>query len=348
MPGNLPSCLPQNWNVANNAYSRTIARRLAFFDGSACFQGFSVRDAWLMMAAWVGLATLAPVLVRLRRGLCGTALVHAWTATLLTWIVLMGVALVTLMPFPLRPWANCLWYLAAVVALIPPIAALGARRPINRTWTWFVLAPLVAVFSWPIMPAVWSGAESPAAFDLEMPVVVGFVLVSIMGAGNYLGLSHSISAVLWIAGLWLMVLPLCPTTAGWMTDPWPARAWATLCLVAAGWIADRQVARRRRAVNAGRLPLDRVWGDFRELFGIVWARRIMERFNDDARRHGLQLRLGLYGLEDAAGSRVDDRVDAASLVAAETSLRWLLQKFVDPDWIDRRVRVDAPANGERG
>jgi hypothetical protein len=348
MPGNLPSRRPQDWNVANNAYSRIIAQRLAFFDGSAYFQGFSVRDDWLMMGAWAGLATLAPVLVRLRHGLRGTALAHAWTATLLTWIALMGVVIVTIIPPSLRPWANCLWYLAAVVALMPPIAALGARRPINRAWTWFVLAPLFGVFAWPIMPVVWPGGVNPGAFDLETPVVVGFVLVSIMGAGNYLGLSHSVSAVLWIAGLWLIVLPLCPTTAGWMTDPWPARIWAMLCLVGAGWLADRQVAGRRRALDVGRLPLDRVWGDFRELFGIVWARRIMERFNDDARRHDSLLRLGLHGLENAGGSRVDAGVDAASLAAAETSLRWLLQKFVDADWIDRRMQVDSPANGERG
>jgi hypothetical protein len=133
-----------------------------------------------------------------------------------------------------------------------------------------------------------------------------------------------------------------------MTDPWPARIWAMLCLVGAGWLADRQVAGRRRALDVGRLPLDRVWGDFRELFGIVWARRIMERFNDDARRHDSLLRLGLHGLENAGGSRVDAGVDAASLAAAETSLRWLLQKFVDADWIDRRMQVDSPANGERG
>ena len=41
--------------------------------------------------------------------------------------------------------------------------------------------PLVLVFAWPVMPAVWRGAGKPAAFDLETPVVIGFLLVSIMG-----------------------------------------------------------------------------------------------------------------------------------------------------------------------
>ena len=32
MPGNLRSCLTQDWNVANNAYSRTTARTIAARD----------------------------------------------------------------------------------------------------------------------------------------------------------------------------------------------------------------------------------------------------------------------------------------------------------------------------
>jgi len=78
------------------------------------------------------------------------------------------------------------------------------------------------------------------------------------------------------------------------------------------------------------------------LFGIVWAKRIQERFNDDARRRGLKLRLGFQGLENltgpkSSGMKSDDGFDPESLSAAESSLRWLLQKFVDPGWIDQRL-----------
>ncbi|MBI3861471.1 MAG: hypothetical protein HY290_06205 [Planctomycetia bacterium] len=298
-------------------------------------------DDWLMISACMGVASLLPVLLRLRAGLRGTALAHAWPAMFLAWTVWTVVSIVALVPSSLRSWAGCLWYLAAVVALIPPVAALGARRPINRAWTWFVLVPLVLVFAWPVMPAVWRGMNNPAAFDLETPVVVGFLLVSLMGAGNYLGLAHTVSALLWIAGLWLVVLPLCPSTSRWAADAPTGRALGTLCLVAAGWIADRQAA-RRCASNDGRAGLDRAWDDFRELFGIVWARRIMERFNSDAQRQPTPLHLALHGLEDASGCRPDSQADAASIEAAETSLRWLLQKFVDPEWIDRRTRRQVP------
>lgn len=337
MPGNRRSCLTQDWNVANNAYSTTVGRNSGGLDGSAYFQGFSVHAAWLMIAACAGLCSLVPVLVRMRSGVRGTSLLPAWRAALLTWAVWTVVAVVTIaMPVP-AAGIDCLWYLAAVTGLIPPIATLGARRPIHRVWTWFVLVPLVMVFSWPVMPSVWRGAGHLAAFDLETPLIVGFLLVSVMGAGNYIGLSHTVSAVLWIAGLWLVVLPLCPATSSGMPQALTARAGACFCLVAAGWIADRQVARRERVSDIGRRPLDHVWDDFRELFGIVWSRRIMERFNDEARRNGAPLRLGLHGLETAAGEQPEVNPDAASLATAESSLRWLLQKFVDPGWIERRI-----------
>lgn len=296
-----------------------------------------MNNAWSQFAACAGIASLLPVVARLRTGLAGTALLSAWPPLAIAWLVWLVIAVVTLPPSPLRPWADSLWFLAAITALVPPIAVLGARRPTSRVWTWFVLVPLVLVFAWPVLPVLVSGA-GPAAFNLEAPVVVGFALVLIMGAGNYLGLAHTISASLWMAGLALVVLPLCPATNGPLLDVWSGRAGGTCCLAAAGWIADRQAARRRLA-NDSRLPFNRAWSDFRELFGIVWSKRIQERFNEEARGKGLTLRLGFEGLEDASGGRSSDSFDAASLAAAEASLRWHLQKFVDPEWIDQRLTV---------
>ena len=302
-----------------------------------------MNNAWTLIAACAGLASLLPVLARLRVGLGGTALVSAWSPLVAAWLVWLVVAIVTLPQFPLRRWADSLWFLAAVIALVPPIAVLGARRPTSRVWTWFVLVPLVLVFAWPVVPDLWSGAR-PSTFSLEAPVVVGYMLVLVMGAGNYLGLAHTVSAMLWMAGLLLIVLPLCPATQGLVPDAWSGRAWGTGCLAAAGWIADWQAARRYSANNS-RSPFDRAWSDFRELFGIVWAKRIQERFNDDARSRGLSLRLGFLGLEEAPGGHSSTGFDAPSLAAAESSLRWLLQKFVDAEWLEKRL---VPIQDDRG
>jgi hypothetical protein len=293
-----------------------------------------VHNAWPDLVASAGIAGLLPVLRRLRRGFRGTALEPAWPWVGVVWLTWMIVPVVTIETSPLSGWAGVLWYFAAVLALAPPIAVLGARRPTLRVWTWFVLAPLVLVFTWPLLPLLHGGGE-PSAFSLEAPVLVGYALVLAMGAGNYLGLRFSLSALLWMAGLLLVVLPLCPATAGWAPGVQSGRMCGSLCLAAAGWIADRQVAARdsRRSGPS----FDRVWGDFRDLFGIVWARRVQERFNDEACRKGLPIRLGIHGLQCVGGDVPAGGFDEPSLAAAEASLRWLLQKFVDPDWIEARL-----------
>jgi hypothetical protein len=285
------------------------------------------------------MVSLLPVLGRLKRGLGHTAAdsIRPWVGLVwLSWMVNLALAA---MPHSIicqnRTVADIQWYLAAVLALTPPIAILGARRPTSRVWTWFVVIPLVFVFSWPVVAAL-RPLHNAGAFTLEEPIVVGYVLVLVMGAGNYIGLRFSLSAFLWIAGNLLIVLPLCPATAGWAPASPTGPDCGALCLIAAGWLADRQVARRNS--RRVRLPLDGVWSDFRDLFGIVWARRVQERFNEEARRSGAAARLGMHGLEDAAGNPFAGDVEPTALAAAETSLRWLLQKFVEPAWIDARLK----------
>jgi hypothetical protein len=216
------------------------------------------------------------------------------------------------------------------------VAVLGARRPTARVWTAFVLIPLVLIFIWPVFAGLRS-ARGPVAFTLEAPLLVGFVLVIVMGAGNYLGPRFWPAALLWIVGLLLVVLPLCPATSAWVFAAGTGRAAGTLCLVASAWLADRRAAGANARADASGAPLDRVWRDFRDLFGIVWARRIQERFNEEARRQKLPLRLGTDGLGDAIGSAPRAAFDRQSLTAAEDSLFWLLQKFVDREWIDQRL-----------
>lgn len=290
---------------------------------------------WPILAAGAGIAGMLPVLNRLRSGFHGTALESAGRWGGAVWLLWVIVPVVTIEASPLSPWANVLWYFASVLALTPPIAVLGARRPTCRAWNWFVLMPLLLVFTWPLL-AVIQGPVGPAAFSLEAPVVVGYALVLLMGAGNYLGLRFSLSALLWMAGLLLVLLPLCPAIAGWVPGAQTGRVCGCFCLVAAGWIADRQVA--TSGTNRSGPSLNRVWEDFRDLFGIVWARRVQERFNEEARRKGLPVRLGILGLEGSAGDAPAAALDEPSLSAAEASLRWLLQKFVDPGWIDARLQ----------
>jgi hypothetical protein len=298
----------------------------------------------LVFAACAGIASLAPVLARWRRGVHGTALESAWRWSALAWTAWLLTSITEVLSPLSQTTQDVFWYLTAILSLTPPISVLGARRPVSRVWTWFVLLPLVLVFTWPVL-AVLAQGPTGSAFTLEEPMLVAYALVLVMGAGNYFGLCWSVPAVLWMAGLLFIVLPLCPATTGWLAETQTARLCGTLLVVAAGWIADRVATKRARPAGDSQLPIDRVWQDFRDLFGIVWARRIQERFNDMAREKGVKVRLGIHGVEGASEMQPGVNFDPETLAAAESIMQWLLQKFVDPEWIRLRFCTASPHNG---
>ena len=76
-----------------------------------------------------------------------------------------------------------------------------------------------------------------------------------------------------------------------------------------------------------------VWSDFRNSFGVVWSRRIMERFNQQAAEGRWEVRLETEGFVWGADPDGVSRESAE----AERFLRWLLRRFVDDEWIDVRM-----------
>jgi hypothetical protein len=300
-------------------------------------------ERWLTMLAELAWLSLPPLFPRLRRTLCGTSLSGLWRGLALLWIFWGAAATAGLWIGTPAGAIDLLWYFVAIALLLPPVAVLGARRPIHRVWPWFVLLPLVLIFAWPALSTCATG-KLPTIWNIEEPVLVGYCVVLVMGTGNYLGLRHTGSALLWMAGALLLAGPLCPATAGWFPAATSSRAWATLCLAGAAWLAARKVRTPRSAEPAHRLhALDAVWVDFQNIFGIVWARRLQDRFNEGMKHNRLPVRLGTHGLErhDEAGGLTRE-LSAAEVDSADTALRWLLQKFVDPGWIDARIGRSAP------
>lgn len=294
--------------------------------------------------------SLPVVLWRLRLGLRETSLSGLWKWGTLCWVA-AGAAGLTLVGLELPAGlTDIFWYFVAVLMLLPPIAVLGARRPINRVWPWFILWPLVLVFSWPALSGLFSGGTN-TAWSVEEPVCAGYCLVVVMGAGNYVWHRHAVSAFLWIGALLLLVGSLCPTTAAWLPAKPDSRVWAMLLVSASGWLVVVRAGRREspseQSLHAAELSpsarrasasFDKVWLDFGETFGVVWSRRVQERFNDEMHRLKLPVRLshdGMKGSSDQADSPGGIAPGDASKACA--TLRWLLQKFVDPAWIDARL-----------
>ena len=119
--------------------------------------------------------------------------------------------------------------------------------------------------------------------------------------------------------------------------------WSSWALAVAAWSARRGAGR----AAGGPHRLERLWFWFRDLWGVVWALRILERFNRTAELKGWPVRLGWFGLEPAgapAGAAArSGRPRSRIPPEAEAAFRGLIRRFAQPERLDevlgrRRVR----------
>jgi hypothetical protein len=288
--------------------------------------------AWLMVAA-VG-TTCLPIGLRARTAVRLTTLVSAWRWCAGAWFAWISAAVANAGGNRISHGVrDQLWYAAAVLLLCPTISILGARRPGSRWWSGFIVAPLLCVMGWPAADA-WRSGVPTESLVLDAPVLIGYAFVLVMGLGNYFGTRFTLPALLIaVAGL-LSVSSFLADRSGWLPTPDRSRMLACCGLIVATWWAA--IIARRRHVSPP--PLERIWFEFRDTFGIVWARRVQERFNETAHHSGWTARLSPFGFVTDNGQPLDwSRIDANSVEEMQIWLRWLLRRFVDPEWIDRRL-----------
>ncbi len=279
----------------------------------------------LVFVAWQSL--------QLRLGVRGTTLTTAASWGLSVAAIWGAAWSLSAFGFADRPFVHDqLWYWTAVVSLVPPIAVLGAKRPGSEAWNFFVLVPLVLVLGWPAL-TVWIAA-GPGALRVETPVLIGFVLVLVMGCGNYIATRLAFPALLYALSVVLVLAPCSTVSAGQGVSPETYRLAGTGCLLLAVG-GGRWILRRPSLAANG--P-NRVWNDFREMFGIVWMKRAMDRINEEfAEREQWPARLGTDGLEWSGTPTEEQRQHTEARFAY--ALYWLLRRFVDPEWIDRRLET---------
>ena len=285
-----------------------------------------------LVLATLGIAGCIFRLWQARRRVTGTTLMTAWqwaAAGMLLWA--SAWCLTILFPWVERAASDQIWYGVSLVMLCPPMAVLGAKRPAARVWGWFILSPMLLVLGWPALLA-WRGGAGPQRLLLPEPALVAYGLVCLMGIGNYLGTRFAPQAALFGVALFWLIAPLSGSRIEWFASPDLCRMWGTLCLTAAVWSAGLS---RRRAVSE-RPPLDRMWIDFRNLYGVVWARRTQDRFNAAASQTNLAVRLEQDGFRLAAGTTAE--AQAETWLTAEKTFRWLLRRFVDAEWMEERVK----------
>lgn len=239
--------------------------------------------------------------------------------------------------------SSALSYFAAVMLLTPLIAILGARRPGVRAWPWFVVLPLVLVLQWPSVSQLMSG-RSDLAVEVPTPTAIGFLLVLVMGAGNYFGTLNTLAAVLGGTGIVVMLA----RSANWF-DPathWPEPLAATLFLLAAVRVRRRFRPSAKAALQPEVHDANRLWIDFRDLFGIVWARRVVDRVNQFAQRESWDNQLTLDGfVAKSASPNVTAPLAVEVPDRAVEVLCWVLRRFVDPPFVHRylpNLRTEQP------
>lgn len=274
------------------------------------------------------LFALAAVRPRVR----GTSLRGAWWCgvTALSGVALCAVSELTASEPSHVLRLSSLRFFSGTVMLTPGIAVLGARRPGNSAWPWFVLLPLVLVLNWSVLSQQFSGRQD-LPVEVPTPVVIGFLLVAVMGFGNYFGTLFTTESLLFAAGSFFWILPATEWCA-WESG-WPVLTAAILFVTASVLLRLRGHPLRHEDLSYSR-SLNTMWLEFRDIFGIVWAKRVADRVNQFASREKWNVRLSPDGFE---GSATPGR-DSGSIVVPERAgqvLTWLLRRFVDDEFAQR-------------
>lgn len=286
----------------------------------------AVLIANLLIALWV----VARSLRTLRQTTLPTA---AWCAVGGLTIAVVAQSIEFAYPAQLNGWVDLGWYFAAVVLLCPGIAVLGARRPGASAWAFFVLLPLVLVLMWPAA-ASFQMARPAAPIELEVPALVGFGIVLIMSGGNYFGTRYTMSTFYYAVAIVLLIVPMSVAAPDFFPERSTARSMASLGFL----LAIAETNRRSKAAPNDEISrFDVLWFDFMDSFGMVWAKRVMDRVNESARHEKWAMQLELHGFVPVAETptaeellRTEERI--------EHTFRWLLKRFVNPEWIDARLK----------
>jgi hypothetical protein len=224
-----------------------------------------------------------------------------------------------------RPVAGHLAYLCTLTALAGLISVFNARSPGAGAWA-VLNALLVVVFLIPWLETLGLGRDHSglARLRLAAPWSIFYALLVAAGVTNYLPTRFG-PAAFWLAiGFTSEGAGLVSSVdqTAWRAMLWPVGPWTIAGAAAA---AESRARTRPSAAN----DLDRTWLWFRDAWGVVWAIRVMERFNRSAEANGWPLRLTWTGAVPAGPT---GEPPASEEVTA--TLKGLLRRFADGSRLD--------------
>jgi hypothetical protein len=214
--------------------------------------------------------------------------------------------------------------------LAASISVLNARRPGAGAWTVLMnLLVLVMLIPWLEAYGLAGNANPLRRLRLSAPWNWFFVVLVITGITNYVPTRYGPAAVVLAAAFGAEYLGL--VGSGWSRAT-QARLWSTASWFFAVGICAAEVRGSRKSV--GESASSRVWFWFRDHWGVVWALRVQERFNESARAQSWPVRLSWHGIVPVEG-----REDEALPELTEATLFSLLRRFASPE----RIAAEAGA-----
>jgi hypothetical protein len=233
-----------------------------------------------------------------------------------------------------QPISGHLSYLTTMAAIAMLISVLGARKPGGGAWA-ILMSLLLLVFLIPWMegPGLGRGLIGIDRLRLEQPWRIFYGLLVVTGVTNYLPTRYRLAAVALGLGFFAEYRGLTSPSR----DPRTlATLWATspFFLASAFLLADFAAP---AALNPPS-PLEATWFWFRDHWGVVWALRVLERFNASARAQGWPILLTWHGLEPTAIADPDPGVPEA----AEATFKSLLRRFAESGRIDELAGLREP------
>ncbi|MDA1231772.1 MAG: hypothetical protein O2856_13440 [Planctomycetota bacterium] len=295
------------------------------------------------VAAAIGAVWMA---VRIRSMLAAWTVHQAWT-----WMIAALFALLfhTIVGLPqLRSSVavtSATAYFSATMLLAPLVTILGARRPGISAWHWFVVLPMVVVMQWPAMSQLL-GSHWRAPIELNAPVIMGIAVVLVMSAGTLLATRSATFALLYSAGI--VVLLISATSATWGKTP--ATPFAAILILISMWIVRRSLCRQLQSVHnaaSTALKAQAVQELFSNFYGYSWTRRVQDRINQFAPREHWTVRLEASGFLRVLNNSGDSPTDAELQKPIEAFI-WVMARFGDEielrQWLTRPQNVAPPCD----
>jgi hypothetical protein len=164
-------------------------------------------------------------------------------------------------------------------------------------------------------------------------------LTAILVAGflNFAPTRNALAACLVVFGQFLALSDYLPGFARRLAGADPI--WGLAAMFAAICVAQFAASNKKPAAE----PIDRLWLDFRDAFGALWALRVAERFNATSAQCGWRVWLAWNGLRLGGEDHASDQ-DAARELAPDVAqgvhqaLKSLLWRFVSAEWIAERLQ----------